>query len=110
MTIDDVDVAAVLNIHDSHVGFDGIRGPEDLARIKSDRRAARPPNPAFSMPTTPVPGDAAVAGRARLPGRKRRGRQRCASISLPAATPCPLRPTPEGDEIVIVERALPAPS
>src|SRR6185369_7250087 len=25
MTIDDVDVAAVLNIHDSHVGFDGIR-------------------------------------------------------------------------------------
>jgi len=35
MTIADVDVAAVLNVHDNHVGADGIAGPADLARIKS---------------------------------------------------------------------------
>ncbi len=43
MTIAEVDVAAVLDIHDNHVGSDGIAGPADLARIKSivARRARR---------------------------------------------------------------------
>jgi UDP-N-acetylmuramyl tripeptide synthase len=43
MGIAEVDVAAVLNIHENHVGADGIAGPADLARIKSivARRARR---------------------------------------------------------------------
>jgi cyanophycin synthetase len=35
MGIDGVDVAAVLNVHDNHVGLDGISSREDLARVKS---------------------------------------------------------------------------
>jgi UDP-N-acetylmuramyl tripeptide synthase len=43
MRIAEVDVAAVLNIHDNHLGADGIASPADLARIKSivARRARR---------------------------------------------------------------------
>jgi cyanophycin synthetase len=42
MTLDGVDVAAVLNVSDNHVGLDGIESREDLARIKSiPVRAAR---------------------------------------------------------------------
>jgi hypothetical protein len=43
MVIDECDVAAVLNIYDNHVGWDGIAGRADLARIKSivARRARR---------------------------------------------------------------------
>lgn len=35
MVLDAVDVAAVLNVGDNHVGIDGIESREDLARIKS---------------------------------------------------------------------------
>ncbi len=35
MTIDSVDVAAVLNIHDNHLGLDGIRTRADLAEVKA---------------------------------------------------------------------------
>lgn len=42
MTLDGVDVAAVLNLSDNHVGIDGIESREVLARIKSiPVRAAR---------------------------------------------------------------------
>ena len=43
MTLEDVEVAAVLNIHDNHIGADGIASRADLARIKSivARRARR---------------------------------------------------------------------
>ena len=35
MTIDGVDVAAVLNIHDNHLGLDGIETRADLAEVKA---------------------------------------------------------------------------
>jgi cyanophycin synthetase len=35
MSIDGVDVAAVLNVHDNHVGLDGISTREELAAVKS---------------------------------------------------------------------------
>jgi cyanophycin synthetase len=42
MTLDGVDVVAVLNVSDNHIGIDGIESREDLARIKSiPVRAAR---------------------------------------------------------------------
>ncbi|MGH6740114.1 MAG: glutamate ligase domain-containing protein, partial [Bradyrhizobium sp.] len=94
-------------IHDSHVGFDGIRGPEDLARIKSI--VAR-----YARRTLLLNADDALC----LAMRQVAGRARLCLVGKEARSPVlrehlagggdavSLRPTPDSEEIVIVERGV----
>jgi len=71
MTIEEVDVGAVLNVYDNHIGVEGIASRAGPGAHQVDRCAAGPPHARAQRRRPAVPRDAAGrAGRAPLPGRQ----------------------------------------
>ncbi len=110
MTIEGIDVAAVLNVLDNHIGSDGIASRADLARIKSvvARRARKTLVLNAEDPLCLAMRQGATAPHVCLVGRNAGTPALRAHVEAGGAAVM-LRPSADGDLMVLVERGIAEP-